>query len=579
MGSKWPRTGRLSAVAATAVVLLGGQFIVSGQGAQAESDTASPIQHVIVVIGENHTFDNVFGTYTPKDGQSVDNLLSKGIVNADGTPGPKSALAVQHTASDTVTYSLNPPRTGAYDPLPQPSTTGAIGQTPNVPDPRFPANLPNAPFQITKYTEYQNDYVGDPTHRFYQMQQQMAQGQNDLFVWNDQTAGKDNGAMPPAPINQGGVAMGFYNMQTGDAPVLKSFADKYAMSDNYHQSVAGGTGANHIAIGMADDAFYQNAAGQPTVPPAKQIENPNPKPGTNNNFTQDGYSGGSYSNCSEPSQPGVGPVLAWANANHAFKGGDCAPGAYYILNNYNPGNAPNGSPETSTFTVPIQQHLPSLADSLTAKGISWGYYGEGWNKGNPTPDWCNICDPFQYNANYPTYLAHGNIGGYNDFQTKVANGTLPAVSFVKPANDDGHPAYSTLSQFEGFAQSVVTTVQNQPKLWKNTAVLVTMDEGGGYYDSGYVAPVTFFGDGTRIPMIAVSPYARKGVVSHSYTDHSSIAKFIERNWRLPRLSARSWDNLPNPTAGRDNPYVPTNGPAVGDLFDLFNFGHGGGDDA
>jgi phospholipase C len=150
------------------------------------------------------------------------------------------------------------------------------------------------------------------------------------------------------------------------------------------------------------------------------------------------------------------------------------------------------------------------------------------------------------------------------------------VSFVKPGNDDGHPAYSTLSQFEGFTKSVITSVQNQPKLWKNTAILVTFDEGSGYYDSGYVAPVTFFGDGTRIPMIAVSPFAKKGAVSHSYADHTSIAKFIERNWQLPVLSNRSWDNIPNPKASAANAYVPTNGPAVGDLFDLFNFGNGGG---
>jgi phospholipase C len=574
MSTRRVRNRRLRAAAAAGVFLVSAPLLASGPGALAQPDTTSPIQHVIVVIGENHSFDNVFGTYPPGPGQSIDNLLSKGIVNADGSPGPNVGLAVQHTASDTVTYSLDPTRTGAYNPLPQPNTTSAMGQPPNVPDPRFPADLPNAPFQITKYTEYQNDYVGDPIHRFYQMQQQMSQGHNDLFVWNDQTAGDDNGAIPPAPIHQGAVAMGFYNMQTGDAPIFKSLADQYAMSDNYHQSVAGGTGANHIAIGHADDAYYQDASGQPTVPPTNQIENPNPKPGTNNNFTQDGYAGGSYSNCSDTSQPGVGPVLRWANANNAFNKGDCAPGAYYILNNYNPGFKPNGTPQMSTFTVPIQQHLPSLADSLSSKGVSWGYFGEGWNNGNPTSGWCGICDPFQYDANYPTYLAQGHIGGYNDFQANVASGSLPAVSFVKPGSDDGHPASSTLSQFEGFTQNVITSVQNQPKLWKNTAILVTFDEGGGYYDSGSVAPVTFFGDGTRIPMIAVSPFAKKGVVSHSYTDHTSIAKFIERNWRLPALSNRSWDNLPNPKASAANPYVPTNGPAVGDLFDLFNFGSG-----
>ena len=60
------------------------------------------------------------------------------------------------------------------------------------------------------------------------------------------------------------------------------------------------------------------------------------------------------------------------------------------------------------------------------------------------------------------------------------------------------------------------------KLWQSTAIFVTMDEGGGYYDSGYIQPVSFFGDGPRTPMIVVSPYARRGFVDHTYTDHVSI---------------------------------------------------------
>ena len=65
---------------------------------------------------------------------------------------------------------------------------------------------------------------------------------------------------------------------------------------------------------------------------------------------------------------------------------------------------------------------------------------------------------------------------------------------------------------------------------------------------------------------------------HSYFDHVSVLKFIERNWGLPPLTARSRDNLPNPTAAADNPYVPTNAPALGDLFDMFDFGQRGQDD-
>jgi len=154
----------------------------------------------------------------------------------------------------------------------------------------------------------------------------------------------------------------------------------------------------------------------------------------------------------------------------------------------------------------------------------------------------------------------------------IQNGTLPAVSFVKPSGlVDGHPSSSKLNLFEGFSKKIVDLVRANPKLWKDTAIFITFDEGGGYYDSGYVQPLDFFGDGTRIPLIVVSSYARIGHVSHDYTDHVSILKFIERNWGLPPVTERSRDNFPNPVSREDNPYVPVNSPAIGDLFDLFTF--------
>ena len=107
-------------------------------------------------------------------------------------------------------------------------------------------------------------------------------------------------------------------------------------------------------------------------------------------------------------------------------------------------------------------------------------------------------------------------------------------------------------------------------LWADTAIFVTFDEGGGYYDSGYVQPLDYFGDGTRIPMIVASNYSKGGHISHTYTDHVSVLKFIEANWSVPPITKRSRDNLPNPTTGAD-PYRPTNGPAIGDLMDFFKF--------
>ena len=118
-------------------------------------------------------------------------------------------------------------------------------------------------------------------------------------------------------------------------------------------------------------------------------------------------------------------------------------------------------------------------------------------------------------------------------------------------------------------------VQSNPILKDNTAIFITMDEGGGYYDSGYVQSLDFFGDGTRIPMIVVSKYSKGGHISHTYSDHVSILKFIEANWSLQPITKRSRDNLPNPQTGAD-PYKPTNGPAIGDLMGLFKFSESDG---
>ena len=74
--------------------------------------------------------------------------------------------------------------------------------------------------------------------------------------------------------------------------------------------------------------------------------------------------------------------------------------------------------------------------------------------------------------------------------------------------------------------------------------------------------------------IVVSPYSVGGRISHDYADHVSILKFIEANWGLKTISNRSRDNYPNPKVSEDNPYVPKNSPAIGDLMGLFRFGHG-----
>ena len=639
-----------------------------------DANTTTPIKHVIVIIGENRTFDHLFATYKPVNkGEKVLNLLSEGIVQANGLPGPNYAAATQWQAQDTTTYQLNPGVKIPYKTLPPPLAGGGYtetvggqtldGQPPflNVPqamsienglpinyypflitgavaptsilgkpdtrivyDGRLVNNLPPGPYQITP--GLYNVYMESPVHRFYQMWQQLdcsapagsAVCQNDLFPWVEATVGAgSNGKPPPAGFTykEGATSMGFYNVQQGDVPYFKQLADTYSMSDNYHQAVNGGTGANHIMLGTGDAIWFSDGNGNPAVPPHNQlvapgtanagvvdeIENPDPLSGTNNWYSQDGYGGGSYgspsygggsySDCADSSQPGVPAILGYLNALKINP--NCQTGHYYLLNNYNPGyygdgtnayadsmTAPNADLKT-VFTVPPST-VPNIGDALLAKQVSFAWFGDQFyaylanpllNYVSPDNTYCNICNFFQYSTSIMTNppVRQAALKDTTDLYNDLQSGNLPAVSFVKPDGYlDGHPASSKLNLLEGFVKKIVDLTKANPKLWANTAIFITMDEGGGYYDSGYVQPLDYFGDGTRIPMIVVSKYSIGGNISHTYNDHVSILKFIEANWKVPPISGRSRDNLPDPVTGA-NPYVPTNQPAIGDLMDLFNF--------
>ena len=643
--------------------------LISPAFASAEDNSAktrTPIKHVIVIIGENRTFDHVFATYKPKKGESVSNLLSKGIVKEDGTPGPNFSLGAQSSATDSFSdgyqlspsgntpYATLPPVLAGGGPPPFPDvataksienglpddyyiylTTGGIGSLNHGDvDTRIPnaANLPNGPFQLTSSTHPYDAYDNSPVHRFYQMWQQFdcsaanatkanpSGCKNDLFPWVETTIGAGSNGKTQSPTftdtstKEGSTSMGFYNMLQGDAPYLKYLADHYAMSDNFHQSVMGGTGANHVMLGSGDAIWFSNAKGHPARPPHNQlvasgspnagvvdeIENPNPQVGTNNWYTEDGYGsgsygsassgGGTYSECSDSDAAGVSQVVSYLKSLPRPIDPRCQKGHYYLLNNYNPGYYGDGrsayaditNPNETVFTIPPST-LRNIGDALIENNISWAYYGDQWSTylANPdnnyvTPDntYCNICNPFQYST---AIMTSASGRAHNQDTTAlyqaIKDGTLPAVSYVKPDGYlDGHPASSKLNLFEGFVKKIVDGVRANPNLWQSTAIVVTFDEGGGYWDSGYIQPLDFFGDGTRIPTLVVSPWTKAGHISHTYTDHVSILKFIEANWDLAPLTKRSRDNYPNPNASKGNPYVPLNSPAIGDLMDLFNFG-------
>jgi phospholipase C len=519
-----------------------------------------------------------------------------------------------------------------------------------VPDCRYPSNLPNAPYSLVGASQLNNcpaplagppyygaaitptvfgDNAGDPVHRFFQMRQQNDCSYasmsplnpsgclHDLYTWVATSVGwqiTQNGTgTPPSPTDyqatfQGGIAMGFYNMAAGDFPYFQSLAQNFAIGDNYHQPIMGGTGPNSQSLLTGDVFYYTDSQGDAATPPTNLIENPNPQPGSNNFYTfaspnigtatinsdPGNTSTGGLVNCSDPTQPGVAEIQNYLKSlpYRPFNNGNCARGHFYQVDNeypyydhtggvVQPCPAPNVCfefPAGSAFAIGPQT-IPTIGDSLFAANISWKYYGEGITQAASPPIgnelYCAICNAFQYSRSIMTSQLKNNLQDLPSFFTDVSGGTLPAVSFVKPdILLDGHPGTSTPPLFEGFAKNIIQAVQQNPSLWQDTAILVTFDESGGCYDSGYIQPIDFFGDGPRTVLIAVSPFAKTGFVDHTYTDHVSILKFIERNWRLRPLSARSRDNLPNPVTLAWEPYFPRNSPAIGDLTTMFRFSAG-----
>jgi phospholipase C len=549
--------------------------VAAPAAAQPAPTTATPIEHLIVVVGENGSFDHIFGAYASPSGAAVRNLLSLGIVNPDGSPGPNFAGAAQRRAEVREAYAVTPPITGTYGELPRPGTTYAVGQPAYVADERFPPTLPNGPYPITRWVDY-TAHIGDPIHRFFQMWQQFDGGRSDLFVWVAETSGEGsrNRADPASPTNQGAAAMGFYNMAAGDAPYLRQLADRYALSDNHHQPVMGGTGANFQALATGHAIAYRRD-GALAQPPDNQIEDPNPLPGANNRYTRSGYASGSYANCSDPNAPGVAAIRAYLAAlpYTAFNDGNCEPGAWYLVNNYGAGYAASGEATAlgaEVFRAPPQPQR-TIGEALSDNGISWKWYSGGRSGDGVTREYCGVCDPLTYSSAVMTGKLRANLQDHAALFDDLGSGRLPAVAFVIPPNaESGHPASSTVSRYEAFLRRLIDKVQANPNLWAKSAILVTVDEGGGLWDSGYIQILDFFGDGSRIPLLAVSPFAKPGAVDHTYTDHVSILKFIEANWRLGPLSPRSRDRLANPVPSPD-PYVPANRPAIGDLMSLFAF--------
>lgn len=351
---------------------------------------------------------------------------------------------------------------------------------PQPPGTQFPANLPNMPFSIEQFVPA-DMITPDLVHRFYQEQVQIDGGRMDKFA---------------AVSDAKALAMGYYH--TAGLP-LADEARRYTLCDNFFHAAFGGSFLNHIWLIAARTPVFPSA---PAAIVTQLDANGLPTAGHDGIVTPDGYA-----------------------VNTAF-----------TVNQPHPSTVP-------TDRLVPNQTFPTIGDRLSAGKISWAWYSGGWDDalaGHPDRLFQFHHQPFAYFAKYAdgTAAKAAHLRDEKEFIAAAQAGELPAVSFVKPLGEvNEHPGYTNVLDGERHTEELIDAVRNGPD-WNNTAIIITYDEHGGFWD--HVAPpvVDRWGPGARVPTLIISPFARTGFVDHTRYDTTSILAFIEHRWGLEPLSAR-----------------------------------------
>ena len=346
------------------------------------------------------------------------------------------------------------------------------------PDPRLPRGLPNAPFPMLRFVG-PFDPTNNPVHRFYHMQRQYGVGADGIPMGKWVAEG-----------TSGGTTMGYY--ERAAIPVQWRLAEEFVLLDHYFQGIHGGSFANHFYLIAATLATY------PEAPLAVKAQ-----------LEPDGS---------------------------LVKDGDVDPEGY-VVNNLDPPYPP----QRVANILDVPQTAPTIADRLDAGGVPWRWYATGWGAGVDAVKQGLVPhhNPFQYVKRImegPEERAH--IRDASEFVKALREGGLPAVAFVKPhARQNAHAVSSTVGAGDRWIGEMVKAIMAS-RYWSRVAVVITYDEGGGWFDHVPPPVVDRFGLGTRVPALIVSPYAKRGIVAHGQYDHASILKFIEWRFGLEPLTER-----------------------------------------
>ncbi|WP_321932209.1 phospholipase C [Paraburkholderia guartelaensis] len=470
--------------------------------------TATPIKHLVVIYGENVSFDHYFATYP---------------------------------------HAANPSREPAFNPRPgTPSVNGLSGallsRNPNSANPANGAGASN-PFRIDRAQAA----TADQDHAYTAEQQAYNNGAADLFpkyTGRGNSTSDDVGA-----TGKTGQVMGYFDGNTVTA--LWNYAQRFAMSDNAWSSTYGPStpGALEVISGQTNGMKAVLTTRKPSV--------------AGSYYVNDGQGGFTLINDVDPAFDSCSSkrdtvMMTGRNIGDLLNARNITWGGFMGGFNLETVNS-NGT------TACRRSSLSAVVGSATVDYIphhNWfQYYASTSNPRHLRPSSIEaIGHSLEKNGQTPDPANHQYDS--DDFFDAVNAGNFPAVSFLKaPAFEDGHAGYSDPLDEQAFVAKVLNFLQRQPD-WANTAVIVTWDDSDGWYDHAYAIPSSASydavadqlngpgtcgsgppqyglngkpvngrcGPGTRIPFLVISPWAKENFVDHTLIDQSSIVRFVEDNW-------------------------------------------------
>ena len=483
-------------------------------------------KHIVVIYEENHSFDNLYGSWGKVNGQTVDGIAQATAkqttqIGQDGTaygclvqndvnltsPTPLASTCTDATHAITASAFSNAPFSIAKYIAPTDTTCPAPGVF--------------AAAGVLKGAGQPGGCTRDIVHRFYQEQYQLDGGKQDRYAQGSDAAG---------------LVMGVY--PTKQLPIYSYLHSKgspnYVIADHFFQAAFGGSFLNHQYL-VAAQAPVDTAAGPGgTDAGLHSVVDTNGFPNATYPLYKPTVTGVKDAQLTQACGPAANPKVACGD---------------YAVNTIQPATAPQ-APTGARLPLIDDTKYPNIGDRLTDAGVSWNWYSGGWADaaaGKPGP-------LFQYHHQALTYFANyaagapgrAHIKDETEFIASTKAGTLPTVSFVKPYGaDNEHPGYTGENSGSEHLVALLKAITTGPQA-EDTLVVVTYDEFGGQWD--HVAPpgagsptkgvYDAFGPGTRIPALLVSAAFDESGVDHTVYDTTSILATIERGLHLAPLSTR-----------------------------------------